>query len=187
MNEYCVLANEAQRIFAEKNLYRVFNFLKQKRLDEGEYFDEVIFRYMRSVQNYFERPELREYAFSTIVYYAMNSAVHNYRKKAARLKRCGVTVSIESDNFQLPDTCFESPEDYAKNMDNRKTIAAILDILNERETQILQMKADGFTHVEIAQFFQTTSRSVEGTIRRLRNRVTKQFPEAAALYSTSLN
>ena len=42
--------NETQRIFADKNHNLVYKFLHEKNLPASEYYDIVIFGYLRAVQ-----------------------------------------------------------------------------------------------------------------------------------------
>lgn len=71
---------EAQ--FAEDNLYIVWWYLDQQRLDRAEWFDVVIFRYLISVKRWFAVPDVRKSRFVTVACNAMKSAIGNERKKA---------------------------------------------------------------------------------------------------------
>ena len=42
--------NDTQRIFAEKNHNLVYKFLHEKNLPASEYYDIIIFGYLRAVQ-----------------------------------------------------------------------------------------------------------------------------------------
>ena len=44
--------NDTQRIFADKNHNLVYKFLHEKNLPASEYYDIVIFGYLRAVQRY---------------------------------------------------------------------------------------------------------------------------------------
>ena len=50
--------NDTQRIFAEKNHNLVYKFLHEKNLPASEYYDIVIFGYLRAVQRYLTDPNL---------------------------------------------------------------------------------------------------------------------------------
>lgn len=82
----------AEQTLAEQNFYMVNRFLSSQRLSPDEWFDVVIFRYLLTVKNWFRRPELYRYEFSTIAWKAMSSAVHNERKKQDRRIK---TISLE--------------------------------------------------------------------------------------------
>lgn len=74
----------AEQAVAEQNFSLVFRFLRAQRLPVDDWFDVVIFRYLLTVQNWFSRPDLYKYEFSTIAWRAMASAVHNERQKQSR-------------------------------------------------------------------------------------------------------
>ena len=69
--------NDTQRIFAEKNHNLVYKFLHEKNLPASEYYDIVIFGYLRAVQRYLTDPNLAGYSFSTVAWRAMEGEVVN--------------------------------------------------------------------------------------------------------------
>ena len=81
-----------ERALAEQNHDLVYQFLHANRLPESEYYDVVIFRYLLTVENWFRRPDLYHYQFSTIAWHAMSSALHSDTKKTRRQIK---TVSLD--------------------------------------------------------------------------------------------
>lgn len=78
--------------FATKNHYLIEKYLRIRRLPLDEWYDVVIFRYLLSVKRWFAIPELHNYNFEIIAFYAMRSAIgHEYEKQKRRVK----TVSID--------------------------------------------------------------------------------------------
>ena len=69
--------NDTQRIFAEKNHNLVYKFLHEKNLPASEYYDIVIFGYLRAVQRYLTDPNLAGYSFATVAWRAMEGEVVN--------------------------------------------------------------------------------------------------------------
>ena len=55
--------NDTKRIFADKNHNLVYKFLHEKNLPASEYYDIVIFGYLRAVQRYLTDPNLAGYSF----------------------------------------------------------------------------------------------------------------------------
>lgn len=101
------LSAEAQEL-ALQNIQTVAGFLAHYRLTD-DWYDVVIFRYLLTVQNWLDRPELHRYAFSTIAWRAMSSAVSNERRKQLRRIR---PVSLDAplpgaDGLTLGDTVTE--------------------------------------------------------------------------------
>ena len=85
--------SQMERKVAADNLWVVESFLRKNQLPFDDWFDVVIFRYLRAVELWFDCPDLYQYEFSTIAWRNMNSAVWNERKKQARRIR---TVSLDT-------------------------------------------------------------------------------------------
>ena len=76
--------NDTQRIFAEKNHNLVYKFLHEKNLPASEYYDIVIFGYLRAVQRYLTDPNLAGYSFATVAWRAMEGEIVNAHRTARR-------------------------------------------------------------------------------------------------------
>lgn len=75
--------NDTQRIFAEKNHNLVYKFLHKKNLPASEYYDIVIFGYLRAVQRYLTDPNLAGYSFATVAWRAMEGEPDSPQADAA--------------------------------------------------------------------------------------------------------
>ena len=95
----------AEQTVAEQNLNLVFRFLQVQRLPVDEWFDVVIFRYLLSVKNWFSRPDLYKYKFSTIAWRAMASAAgHEQEKLSRRIETISLDAPIPgTDGLTLGD------------------------------------------------------------------------------------
>lgn len=69
--------NDTQRFFAEKNHNLVYKFLHEKNLPASEYYDIIIFGYLRAVQRYLTDPNLAGYSFATVAWRAMEGEIVN--------------------------------------------------------------------------------------------------------------
>lgn len=96
-----MMLTERQEQFLAKNHYLVENFLKYRGLPMVDFYDVVIFRFMRAVKQYDERDELKQYKFSTIANNAMRSALGNHFAKEKRRKK---KVQILSLDYQFEDS-----------------------------------------------------------------------------------
>ena len=76
--------NDTQRIFADKNHNLVYKFLHEKNLPASEYYDIVIFGYLRAVQRYLTDPNLAGYSFATVAWRAMEGEVANTHRTDKR-------------------------------------------------------------------------------------------------------
>ena len=87
---------ERQRKFAEEHHYVLEDFLKYRGLPWDEFYDVVVFRFLRAVKQYDERDDLRKYTFNTIAKYHMRSALSNH---FAHLKRQNKNVQVLSLDY----------------------------------------------------------------------------------------
>lgn len=78
--------------FAIDNHYLISKYLNIRKLPFDDWYDIVIFRYLRSVKRWFAIPELHEHSFEIIAFYAMRSAIGGELAKQGRRIQ---TVSIE--------------------------------------------------------------------------------------------
>ena len=99
---------EEQRRFAEQNHALVYKFLHQHGLSVDEYYDIVVFGFLLAVQRYLTDASLAPYAFSTVAWSAMESALRNHRRTARRKQQSGqkhqavFDVRIENNGSDSP-------------------------------------------------------------------------------------
>lgn len=92
------LTDEEQK-FAADNHYLVFKYLRLRKLPPDEWYDVVIFRYLRSVKRWFAYPELHEHNFEIIAFYAMRSAIgHELDKQKRRVQTVSLNEVIPGTN-----------------------------------------------------------------------------------------
>lgn len=111
---FSVELTPAENLFAAVNHYLVEKYLKIRKLPFDEWYDVVIFRYIRSVKRWFALPDLRKYSFERVAFLAMRSAVGNELKKQGRRIQ---TISLEeiipgADNVIYADTITYKNLDY---------------------------------------------------------------------------
>lgn len=103
-----------EQAFAEENHDLIRKYLNIRRLPLDEWYDVVIFRYLLSVKRWFAIPELHEYNFEIIAFYAMRSAIGHEQEKQ---RRCVQTVSLDAvilgtDNLKLVDVLSDPKSDF---------------------------------------------------------------------------
>lgn len=117
--------------FAAENHNMVFRFLSKNRLDVSEYYDVVILRYLRACKNYCCENKLKQWAFSTIAFRAMYSAVYNYRRSL--LKKQTISLDITCEGGSLLGELLPDPKaDVLQTVIDRETIR---EYLSERKTK----------------------------------------------------
>lgn len=93
-----------QVCFAAKNHRLIYKYLKKRQLSKEEYYDIVVFGYLKAVQDYFCKEDLQQYAFSTICYRYMSREITNYHIGLRSQKRAANVVCIHSGQ-ELPIEC----------------------------------------------------------------------------------
>lgn len=95
------MLTERQEQFLAKYHYLVEDFLKYRGLPMDEFYDVVIFRFLRAVKQYDEREDLKQYKFSTIANNAMSWALASYFGEEKDKKG---NVQILSLDYQFKDS-----------------------------------------------------------------------------------
>ena len=96
----CRLSGKQKR-FAEEHYGVLESFLKRRGLSFEDYYDVVVFRFLRAVKQYDEREDLKQYAFSTIANNHMRSALgHHFEKE----KRKRADMAVLSLDYRFPNS-----------------------------------------------------------------------------------
>lgn len=97
-----------QQAFATDHHGLVYKFLNENHLPEDEFYDVIIFGYLRAVYRYFNEPKLQKYSFATIGWKSMQGALSNYNRYQSRRKRnmevLSIHVGLYPDGAPLEDT-----------------------------------------------------------------------------------
>ena len=154
-----------ERQFADQHHDIVYDFLKSKGLSIFDYYDVIIFRYLRSVQRYLLEPELQRYSFKTIAYSAMRSALgHHFSAERRKQENCTTNTSlIESLVGYAP----EQSQSGASKMLWLK----VAPMLTEAEVDLVNKRAHGWTHREIAEEAGQKESTISSRMSNLRKRL----------------
>lgn len=165
------LTLEQQR-FAEENHDVIYSFMRYKHLSY-DYYDIIVFGYLRAVRKYLDRPELRQYSFKTIANYAMNTDLCNYYRKQSRKKRKTYIISLDTavygedehmtlmDIIAVDDT---APDDTAYS----QLLDEISAVLSREQLNIIQMKSVGYNEREIAKKRDVPVQSIQDALSSVR-------------------
>lgn len=172
---------EEQSAFAEKHHHVVMNFLRRRQLPESEFYDVVIFRYLRAVQLYCTDPKLRKYKFEAIAFQAMDRQIKRFWRKANEALYETLSLEDRLNGNGLP--CSEvvcadgfDPGDVACDTLRAEELLAALS--NEQHT-LLGLRLDGYSIKEIAGRMGMSCDQVEDTfscIRKIGNGMTCALP-----------
>ena len=140
-----------QRAFAAKHHRLVYKFLSEKCFPVDEYYDVVIFGYLRAVRRYFTEPKLRKYRFSTIAWSCMRADFVNYLKKAKH------TVEL-TDTVQSQQTAWQY-------MELKLMLYELSKRLPVRQMQIVILRVYGYSVSEIADAQGLSAKQVRRILR----------------------
>jgi RNA polymerase sigma-70 factor (ECF subfamily) len=166
-----------QRKFAEDNNNLVYSFLRFKRLNYEDYYDIIIFGYLRAVRKYLDRPELQQYKFTTIAYAAMNTDLINHYRKQSRLKRRAYVVSLDTytygeDSLSLTDI-IPADDTTANNITYEQLLEEISAVLPQEQFNMLRMKSEGYNDREIAKEYDVTVKYIRETLSSVKENLSE--------------
>ncbi len=125
----------------------MLKFLAAKHLPVEEYYDIVVFGYLRAVARYLSEEALQQYAFSTIAWRCMNADLRSHYRKLARKKRQAEVLSLQTDDLSsTPVTSYGSPQE----MEARLLLEDLLRLLSPEQRQVLRMRLRGDSLRQIA-------------------------------------
>ena len=136
---------QEEREFAEQNHDLVTDFLRYRHLPVDDFYDVVIFGYLSAVQQYFRNPPVGV-EFKTMAFRAMKDAVLRDGEYNTRAKRCGSTVSLDTDTIPDPK------QDVAQQAERKALLEQAASVATPREAKIIRLLVDGFALHEAAQF-----------------------------------
>ncbi len=143
-----------QSIFAAENHNLVYKFLNENNLPENEYYDIVIFGYLKAVQNYFNRPLLQKYTFATIAWRTMTQSLSNYYKSQNCPKRNAQTISIHVSPYEdgLPlEQTIPAPDTLMLRIETDLLLHDLASRVSRQQMDMVRLKTSGYGNREIAQ------------------------------------
>ena len=165
MLNYNLPLTEAESEFAAEHHSVIYGYLRKAGLPEDDFYDVVVFGYLRAVRKYLARPELRKYSFSTIAYRAMSCDVHHSKEYWMRKKRRA------RDLLDPVSAAYE----------NVLSFQELSGKLTQKQRQIAALRAQGYHDLEIARMFQVKPGEIKLEMDQARSKVVPFPTETAAL------
>ena len=140
---------QEEREFAGQQHELVIGFLRRKHLPVDDFYDIVIFGYLSAVQQYFRNPPA-DVAFRAMAYRAMRDAILRDGEYNARAKRCGYTVSLDTEgrHSTIPD----QKQDIERQTECKALLEQAASVATPSEAKIIRLLVDGFALHEAARF-----------------------------------
>lgn len=164
--KYEIPLTSEQKVFAAQNHDLIYKFLEEKHLPIDEFYDIVVFGYLRSIYRFFSSPELQRYAFATIAWKGMQLSLKDYRKAICRQKRNADILSIHSDFGN------ENPILEENNLMTQLEVDLLLHDLAKRvskqQMEIVRMKSHGYNLQDIATRQNTSTKRIRTLLEEVR-------------------
>ena len=140
---------QEEREFAEQKHDLVVEFLRRRHLPMNDYYDIVIFGYLSAVQQYFRDPPIGV-EFRAMAFRAMKDSILRESEYHARAKRCGYTVSLDTEGYH--STIPDQKQDVERQAERRALLEQAATVATPRESKIINLLIDGFALHEAARF-----------------------------------
>lgn len=176
MLNYNLPLTEAEAKFAAEHYSEIHRYLRMAGLPENDFYDVVVFGYLRTVRKYLARPELRRYKFSTIAFRAMSCNVHHSREYWRRKKRMAHVEPYDEDTHAED---FRDP--VAEAYESVLSFQELRGKLTPMQQRIASLRVEGYRDKEIAAICQIKPCEVEREMSQAQATIIPFPVESAAL------
>ena len=142
-----------QQDFAAEHHGLVYKFLNDNRLPEDEFYDVVIFPYLKAVRDYFEDDTAKTYSFAAIAKHRMRLCICDHFRAQARRKRNAEILSIHlglyPDGLPLEET-LPAQDNLLLEFEMHQLLHELAGRVSSQQMNIVRMKGYGYGIREIA-------------------------------------
>ena len=141
-----------QRDFATKWHNLIYTYLHIKELPEEEYYDIVVFGFLRAVKEFLSKPDLQQkYSFSTIAWRKMECCLLNHFKSQYRQKRHAYVVSLHSyDGAYTLEEVLSAPDKVMAQLETDLLLHYLAAMASRQQMAVVRMRSAGYNMREIA-------------------------------------
>lgn len=142
-----------QQEFAAEHHGLVYKFLNDNHLPESEFYDVVIFPYLKAVQDYCNNLSAQKYSFSTIAIRQMKFRLYDYFRRQDCRKRNAEIISIHLGLFPdgVPLEELLSAQDCVmQEFEMQQMLHELAAHISEQQMKIVRMKGYGYGIREIS-------------------------------------
>lgn len=175
------LTKEEQDFAAEHHdLIMVHLAVNHLRFDD--WYDVLVFGYLKAVRTWFRHPQVRDWAFATIAKVKMRSAMIEQLRYKNRAKRRGVVISLDAplkeDEAAALYGLIASGEDAEEQAIFEMLFESLASGLNMKEKAVLRLQSEGYNTTEISRELALPRREVAGIVASIQSRHAEQQSEA---------
>ena len=142
-----------QQEFAAEHHGLVYKFLNDNHLPESEFYDVVIFPYLKAVKDYFSDESARHFSFAAIARHRMRLCVYDHFRVQARRKRNAEIISIHlglyPDGTPLEEL-LPAQDRVMQEFELQQMLHELAAHISEQQMKIVRMKGYGYGIREIS-------------------------------------
>ena len=160
-----------QRLFAAEHHDLVYKFLRKKQLSVDEFYDVIIFGYLRAVHRFFTLPELQKYSFKTIAWKGMEGELSDHRRKQRRPKHNADVISLHvgpSENSLPLEETIAAPNPLMRQLEEQLLLHDLAKRVSKQQMNIVHLKFCGYNNRDIARRQNTTMKRVQELLEEVR-------------------
>jgi len=152
----------------------VLSFLNSNGLNENDFYDIVIFGFLKAAENYLLNSNLRKrYEFSTVAFKKMRDSLFKHYEKQNRQKRKAHIVSFDDNIYggkilSLQEI-ISAPDSSTMDFEVELLLLELASKISKREMDIVRMKIDGYEFKEIARIKKMPVKGVKELLAGLRD------------------
>ena len=161
-----------QKIFAAQNHDLVYKFLQERHLSVNDYYDIVIFGYLRAVRRYLEEGKLHHYRFATIAWNCMKIDLINHSKAQSRQKYNTETISLQNefgDEDFSSEKIIATSNDLMSQLETELLVHDLAKRVSQQQMDIVRMRSSGYNLQDIANHHNTSIKRIRRLLEEVRS------------------
>lgn len=159
-----------QRIFAAKHHGIIYKFLMTNHLSIDEFYDIVIFSYLKSVCDYFSRDHLKQYSFSTIAWRNMSRSIADYKKRLRRnqdIEIISIQTGLHGGDMPLEES-IPAQNDLMMQLEMKLLLHDLATRLSKQQMNMIHLKSSGYGIRDIARSQKLSLRHAKELLEEVR-------------------
>lgn len=165
-----------EKEFAEENHDIIYKFLRTHGYSIEEYYNIVVFGYLKAVQNYLSRDDLmRNYCFSVIASNCMRREIGNYVRDMNRQKRKPLESILSLDAIykeEYTDSLYNIVAGDKKSIESEfielESMESLLNKMTVRQRNIIKLKLAGYSNKEVLEILDMVYSTYYKEIERIK-------------------
>jgi DNA-directed RNA polymerase specialized sigma24 family protein len=168
--------------FAAEHHHLILTHLAVNHLRFDDWYDVLVFGYLKAVRVWFRCPHVRKWAFATIAKVKMRSAMIEQFRYENRAMRRGVVISLDAplqeDEAATLYGLIASGEGEEEQAVFEMLFESLASGLSTKEKAVLRLKSEGFPMTEICRELGLPRKEVAGIVATIQSRCEEQRSEA---------